>query len=174
MLKPRDGDASRRIPVRVQPKPFNVRLKYSSLPFTTLYIYRSTYLRVIRQQLLSLHSRLCNSHLLSNPYASQKWASLKRSKIVSPSTSAPSSRPFSTQHSKPPCSHPTEIEYLRLEQRYTKRKPRAAFASDAQYKDGEYVYSPTGSTNTVTGGGGRGGKGWVGGVGVKVQEVRGR
>ena len=37
------------------------------------------------------------------------------------------------------------IELFRLEQRYTRRKNRSGFVSDAQYVDGEYIYSTGGS-----------------------------
>ena len=37
-----------------------------------------------------------------------------------------------------------KIEIFRLEQRYTKRRNRrSTFVSEAQYVDGEYIYSPT-------------------------------
>ena len=37
-----------------------------------------------------------------------------------------------------------KIEIFRLEQRYTKRRHRrSTFVSEAQYVDGEYIYSPT-------------------------------
>jgi hypothetical protein len=37
-----------------------------------------------------------------------------------------------------------KIELFRLEQRYTRRRNRrSTFVSDAQYVDGEYIYSPT-------------------------------
>src|SRR3954451_4926879 len=35
----------------------------------------------------------------------------------------------------------TGIELFRLEQRYTRRKRRTTFISNAQYVDGEYVYT---------------------------------
>ncbi|OKL64698.1 hypothetical protein UA08_00650 [Talaromyces atroroseus] len=38
-----------------------------------------------------------------------------------------------------------ELELYRLEQRYTRRKNRSTFYGDAQYVDGEYVYSSTSS-----------------------------
>jgi hypothetical protein len=39
-----------------------------------------------------------------------------------------------------------KIEIFRLEQRYTKRRNRrSTFVSEAQYVDGEYIYSPTSS-----------------------------
>jgi len=42
-----------------------------------------------------------------------------------------------------------KIEIFRLEQRYTKRRNRrSTFVSEAQYVDGEYVYSPTSSYST--------------------------
>ncbi|KAG0642821.1 hypothetical protein HOY80DRAFT_1035380 [Tuber brumale] len=34
----------------------------------------------------------------------------------------------------------SKIELFKLEQRYTKRKRRTTFISEAQYIDGEYVY----------------------------------
>ena len=34
-----------------------------------------------------------------------------------------------------------ELELYRLEQRYTRRRNKTAFVSEAQYVDGEYVYS---------------------------------
>lgn len=37
-----------------------------------------------------------------------------------------------------------KIELFRLEQRYTRRRNRrSTFVSEAQYVDGEYIYSPT-------------------------------
>jgi hypothetical protein len=37
-----------------------------------------------------------------------------------------------------------KLEIFRLEQRYTKRRNRrSTFVSEAQYVDGEYIYSPT-------------------------------
>ena len=39
-----------------------------------------------------------------------------------------------------PSSRP-EIELFRLEQRYTRRRGREGFTSEAQYVDGEYIYS---------------------------------
>jgi len=46
----------------------------------------------------------------------------------------------------------TELELYRLEQRYTRREKRTTFFSDAQYVDGEYVYtsSPTSSKTSST------------------------
>jgi len=42
-----------------------------------------------------------------------------------------------------------KIEIFRLEQRYTKRRNRrSTFVSEAQYVDGEYIYSPTSSYST--------------------------
>ena len=41
--------------------------------------------------------------------------------------------------SHPPCLR-AGIELFRLEQRYTRRKHRSAFVSEAQYVDGEYIY----------------------------------
>ncbi|KUJ14759.1 uncharacterized protein LY89DRAFT_720234 [Mollisia scopiformis] len=39
-----------------------------------------------------------------------------------------------------------KIELFRLEQRYTRRRNRrSTFVSEAQYVDGEYIYSPTSS-----------------------------
>ena len=39
-----------------------------------------------------------------------------------------------------------KIELFRLEQRYTRRRHRrSTFVSEAQYVDGEYIYSPTSS-----------------------------
>ncbi|KAH8661441.1 hypothetical protein BGZ60DRAFT_381361 [Tricladium varicosporioides] len=39
-----------------------------------------------------------------------------------------------------------KLELFRLEQRYTKRRNRrSTFVSEAQYVDGEYIYSPTSS-----------------------------
>ena len=39
-----------------------------------------------------------------------------------------------------------KIEVFRLEQRYTKRRNRrSTFVSEAQYVNGEYIYSPTSS-----------------------------
>ncbi|PBP18728.1 hypothetical protein BUE80_DR010270 [Diplocarpon rosae] len=38
----------------------------------------------------------------------------------------------------------SKLELFRLEQRYTRRRSRrSTFVSEAQYVDGEYVYSPT-------------------------------
>ena len=34
-----------------------------------------------------------------------------------------------------------ELELYRLEQRYTRRKNRVGFTSDAQYVNGEYIYT---------------------------------
>ncbi|CAL5874416.1 uncharacterized protein PFLUO_LOCUS8712 [Penicillium psychrofluorescens] len=45
------------------------------------------------------------------------------------------------------------LELYRLEQRYTRRKNRSTFTTGAQYVDGEYVYSSSGSnspTSTVS------------------------
>ncbi|KAK2628843.1 hypothetical protein QTJ16_001946 [Diplocarpon rosae] len=40
----------------------------------------------------------------------------------------------------------SKLELFRLEQRYTRRRSRrSTFVSEAQYVDGEYVYSPTSS-----------------------------
>ena len=36
---------------------------------------------------------------------------------------------------------PAGIELFKLEQRYTRRKRRTTFISDAQYVDGEYIYT---------------------------------
>lgn len=42
-----------------------------------------------------------------------------------------------------------KLEIFRLEQRYTKRRNRrSTFVSEAQYVDGEYIYSPTSSFST--------------------------
>jgi hypothetical protein len=39
-----------------------------------------------------------------------------------------------------------KLELFRLEQRYTRRRNRrSTFVSEAQYVDGEYIYSPTSS-----------------------------
>lgn len=38
------------------------------------------------------------------------------------------------------------IELFRLEQRYTRRKNRSGFVSDAQYVDGEYIYTTVANT----------------------------
>ncbi|KAL6707563.1 hypothetical protein ACN47E_003912 [Coniothyrium glycines] len=40
------------------------------------------------------------------------------------------------------------LELYRLEQRYTRREKRTTFFSDAQYVDGEYVYTPSPSSAT--------------------------
>lgn len=40
----------------------------------------------------------------------------------------------------------SKYELYKLEQRYTRRDKRTTFCSGAQYVDGEYVYSPTGSS----------------------------
>ncbi|EXJ94641.1 hypothetical protein A1O1_03037 [Capronia coronata CBS 617.96] len=47
-----------------------------------------------------------------------------------------------------------KLEIYRLEQRYTRRKNRTTYATDAQYVDGEYIYnsdhdSPTVSANST-------------------------
>jgi len=40
----------------------------------------------------------------------------------------------------------SKLELFRLEQRYTRRRNRrSTFVSEAQYVDGEYIYSPTSS-----------------------------
>jgi hypothetical protein len=46
------------------------------------------------------------------------------------------------------------LELYRLEQRYTRREKRTTFISDAQYVDGEYVYtsSPSSAKSSSTGG----------------------
>jgi len=42
-----------------------------------------------------------------------------------------------------------KLELFRLEQRYTRRRNRrSTFVSEAQYVDGEYIYSPTSSYST--------------------------
>lgn len=42
-----------------------------------------------------------------------------------------------------------KLELFRLEQRYTRRRNRrSTFISEAQYVDGEYIYSPTSSFST--------------------------
>jgi len=42
-----------------------------------------------------------------------------------------------------------KLELFRLEQRYTRRRNRrSTFVSEAQYVDGEYIYSPTSSFST--------------------------
>lgn len=43
-----------------------------------------------------------------------------------------------------------KLELFRLEQRYTRRRNRSTFVSEAQYVDGEYIYSPT-STSSAKG-----------------------
>lgn len=49
----------------------------------------------------------------------------------------------------------TGLELFRLEQRYTRRKNRSGFVSDAQYVDGEYVYSSSlGQSAAAAGAGG--------------------
>ncbi|EED17641.1 hypothetical protein TSTA_114520 [Talaromyces stipitatus ATCC 10500] len=50
----------------------------------------------------------------------------------------------------------SKLELYRLEQRYTRRKNRSTFYGDAQYVDGEYVYtngltSPAVSKNSTGG-----------------------
>ncbi|KAH7369986.1 hypothetical protein BKA65DRAFT_386299, partial [Rhexocercosporidium sp. MPI-PUGE-AT-0058] len=43
----------------------------------------------------------------------------------------------------------SKLELFRLEQRYTRRRNRrSTFVSDAQYVDGEYIYSPTSQYST--------------------------
>jgi hypothetical protein len=46
----------------------------------------------------------------------------------------------------------TGLELYRLEQRYTRREKRTTFFSDAQYVDGEYVYtsSPASAKSSST------------------------
>lgn len=46
-----------------------------------------------------------------------------------------------------------KLELYKLEQRYTKRKRRTTFISDAHYVDGEYVYGyePPSPTSTKPG-----------------------
>jgi hypothetical protein len=46
----------------------------------------------------------------------------------------------------------TGLELYRLEQRYTRREKRTTFISDAQYVDGEYVYtsSPSSAKSSST------------------------
>jgi hypothetical protein len=47
-----------------------------------------------------------------------------------------------------------KLEIFRLEQRYTKRRNRrSTFVSEAQYVDGEYIYSPTSTYSTKCSGG---------------------
>ena len=48
----------------------------------------------------------------------------------------------------------TGLELFRLEQRYTRRKNRSGFVSDAQYVDGEYVYSSSLVQNVAAAGAG--------------------
>jgi hypothetical protein len=44
-----------------------------------------------------------------------------------------------------------KLELFRLEQRYTRRRHRrSTFVSEAQYVDGEYIYSPTSSSSPTT------------------------
>lgn len=66
-------------------------------------------------------------------------------------------------------AHITEIEIFRLEQRYTRRKNRSGFVSDAQYVDGEYVYN-SGTTGITRAAGKGGGVGTTG----DTREGRGR
>ncbi|KAJ4321188.1 hypothetical protein N0V94_003028 [Neodidymelliopsis sp. IMI 364377] len=42
------------------------------------------------------------------------------------------------------------LELYRLEQRYTRREKRSTFISEAQYVDGEYVYTSSPSSSTKT------------------------
>jgi hypothetical protein len=47
-----------------------------------------------------------------------------------------------------------KLELFRLEQRYTRRRNRrSTFVSEAQYVDGEYIYSPTSSYSAKCSGG---------------------
>jgi hypothetical protein len=48
-----------------------------------------------------------------------------------------------------------KLELFRLEQRYTRRRNRrSTFVSEAQYVDGEYIYSPTSTYSTKCSGAG--------------------
>jgi len=48
----------------------------------------------------------------------------------------------------------SKLELFRLEQRYIRRRNRrSTFVSEAQYVDGEYIYSPTSSYSTKCSGG---------------------
>lgn len=64
-----------------------------------------------------------------------------------------------------PFLHPllSGIELFRLEQRYTRRKNRSTFVSEAQYVDGEYIY--TSGQNP------RGRGGMKGGQEVSMREI---
>jgi len=47
-----------------------------------------------------------------------------------------------------------KLELFRLEQRYTRRRNRrSTFVSEAQYVDGEYIYSPTSTYSVKCSGG---------------------
>lgn len=46
----------------------------------------------------------------------------------------------------------SKLELFRLEQRYTRRRNRrSTFVSEAQYVDGEYIYSPTSTKFSAAG-----------------------
>ncbi|KAI9723597.1 MAG: hypothetical protein M1812_000897 [Candelaria pacifica] len=62
----------------------------------------------------------------------------------------------------------SRLELFRLEQRYTRRKNRTTFVSEAQYVNGEYVYTvPSSSKSSSSSGLGSIGKN----AGVRIREL---